>query len=50
MLEASWLLFAVASLVLIATPGQDMILVMSRSLAQGPAAGVSRQTRAHAPS
>ena len=41
MLEASWLLFTVASLVLIATPGQDMILVMSRSIAQGPAAGVA---------
>ena len=41
MLEASWLLFSVASLVLIATPGQDMILVMSRSIAQGPAAGVA---------
>jgi threonine/homoserine/homoserine lactone efflux protein len=40
MLEASWLLFVVASLVLIATPGQDMILVMSRSIAQGPSAGV----------
>jgi len=41
MLEASWLLFTVASLVLITTPGQDMILVMSRSIAQGPAAGVA---------
>ena len=41
MLEASWLLFSVASLVLIATPGQDMIMVMSRSIAQGPAAGVA---------
>lgn len=41
MLEASWLLFTVASLVLIATPGQDMILVMSRSIAQGPAAGIA---------
>lgn len=40
MLEVNWLLFIVASLVLIATPGQDMILVMSRSVAQGPAAGV----------
>ena len=39
--DASWLLFVVASLVLIATPGQDMILVMSRSVAQGPAAGVA---------
>jgi threonine/homoserine/homoserine lactone efflux protein len=40
MIEASWWLFVVASLVLIATPGQDMILVMSRSVAQGSAAGV----------
>jgi threonine/homoserine/homoserine lactone efflux protein len=35
------LLFVVASLVLIITPGQDMILVMSRSIAQGAAAGVA---------
>jgi len=41
MFEAAWLLFIIASLVLIATPGQDMILVMSRSIAQGPAAGVA---------
>jgi len=41
MLEATWALFVVASLVVIATPGQDMILVMSRSIAQGPAAGVA---------
>lgn len=41
MLEVSWLLFIVASLVLIVTPGQDMILVMSRSVAQGTAAGVA---------
>jgi threonine/homoserine/homoserine lactone efflux protein len=41
MIEVSWLLFIVASLVLIVTPGQDMILVMSRSIAQGPAAGVA---------
>lgn len=41
MVEASWVLFSLASLVLIATPGQDMILVMSRSVAQGPAAGVA---------
>jgi len=40
MIDASWLVFVVASLVLIATPGQDMILVMSRSLAQGTSAGV----------
>ena len=40
MLEVNWLLFVVTSLVLIATPGQDMVLVMSRSIAQGPGAGV----------
>jgi len=39
--EATWLVFVAASLVLIATPGQDMILVMSRSVAQGAAAGVA---------
>jgi threonine/homoserine/homoserine lactone efflux protein len=38
-LDASWLLFTLASLVLIATPGQDMVLVMSRSVAQGAGAG-----------
>ena len=41
MIEASWLVFTIMSLVLIATPGQDMILVMSRSIVQGPAAGVA---------
>jgi threonine/homoserine/homoserine lactone efflux protein len=41
MIDVSWLLFIVASLLLIATPGQDMILVMSRSIAQGAAAGVA---------
>jgi threonine/homoserine/homoserine lactone efflux protein len=41
MLDAHWLLFTVASLILIATPGQDMLLVMSRSVAQGPRAGVA---------
>jgi threonine/homoserine/homoserine lactone efflux protein len=39
-LEVAWTLFIASSLVLIATPGQDMILVMSRSLAQGAAAGI----------
>ncbi len=34
------LFFAITSLVVIATPGQDMILVMSRSIAQGSTAGV----------
>jgi threonine/homoserine/homoserine lactone efflux protein len=40
MIDAHWLLFLLASLVVIATPGQDMILVMSKSLAQGVKAGV----------
>lgn len=39
--DVAWLLFIVASLVLIVTPGQDMILVMSRSIAQGAGAGVA---------
>src|SRR4051794_1215715 len=41
MIEASWPLFIVASLVLIVTPGQDMILVMSRSLTRGATAGLA---------
>ena len=41
MFEASWGLFVVASLLLIVTPGQDMVLVMSRSIAQGAVAGVA---------
>ena len=41
MFEVTWLLFIFASLVLIVTPGQDMILVMSRSIARGSAAGVA---------
>lgn len=40
MLEVAWWLFIVTSLLLIVTPGQDMILVMSRSIAQGAGAGV----------
>ncbi|HEV8689847.1 MAG TPA: LysE family translocator [Ideonella sp.] len=44
MIEVNWLLFVAASLVLIVTPGQDMILVMSRSIAQGAAAGVATAT------
>ncbi len=40
MLESLSLLFIVTSLILIVTPGQDMMLVMSRSLAQGWKAGV----------
>lgn len=41
MTEANLILFLLASLLVIITPGQDMILVMSRSLTQGSAAGVA---------
>lgn len=41
MIEANWLLFFAASVVVIATPGQDMILVMSRSITHGTRAGVA---------
>jgi len=40
-MDVAWWLFVVASLVLIVTPGQDMVLVMSRSIAQGAPAGVA---------
>jgi threonine/homoserine/homoserine lactone efflux protein len=40
MFEANWWLFLIASVAVIATPGQDMMLVMSRSIAQGARAGV----------
>jgi threonine/homoserine/homoserine lactone efflux protein len=46
MIDASWLVFVIASLVLIATPGQDMILVMSRSVARGATVGVVTAARA----
>jgi threonine/homoserine/homoserine lactone efflux protein len=38
--DISWLLFVATSLIIISTPGQDMVLVMSRSVAQGASAGV----------
>jgi threonine/homoserine/homoserine lactone efflux protein len=41
MSEAQVALFVITSLVVILTPGQDMILVMSRSIAQGSAAGIA---------
>ena len=41
MTESISLLFIVTSLVLIITPGQDMMLVMSRSITQGWKAGVA---------
>ncbi len=40
MTEHQILFFVATSLVVIATPGQDMVLVMSRSIAQGSRAGV----------
>ena len=39
-MEAISLVFIITSLVLIITPGQDMILVMSRSISQGRKAGI----------
>ena len=44
MIEVNWLLFVAASRMLIIVPGQDMILVMSRSIAQGAVAGVATAT------
>jgi threonine/homoserine/homoserine lactone efflux protein len=41
MVEAHWLLFLAASVAVIVTPGQDMILVMSRSITHGTRAGVA---------
>jgi threonine/homoserine/homoserine lactone efflux protein len=38
--DIAWFLFISTSLILIATPGPDMMLVMSRALAQGTASGV----------
>lgn len=40
MTESNFLLFLIASILVILTPGQDMILVMSRSLTQGSTAGI----------
>jgi threonine/homoserine/homoserine lactone efflux protein len=40
MFEISWILFIGASLVVIVAPGQDMVLVMSRGVAQGALAGL----------
>lgn len=40
MMDAHWVLFLLASTAVIATPGQDMLLVMSRSLSHGTRAGV----------
>jgi len=38
--DVSWVLFLIASTAIISSPGQDMILVMSRSIALGATAGV----------
>jgi threonine/homoserine/homoserine lactone efflux protein len=40
-IEAQWILFLLASVAVIITPGQDMILVMSRAVAQGTRAGLA---------
>ncbi len=40
MMEVSWSVFILTSLLVIATPGQDMVLVMSRTLARGTRAGL----------
>ncbi len=41
MFETFSLFFIITSLFVIITPGQDMVLVMSRSIAGGPKAGIS---------
>jgi threonine/homoserine/homoserine lactone efflux protein len=41
MVQASWPVFIVASLLLILTPGQDMVLVVTRSVSRGARAGVA---------
>ncbi len=41
MIDAQWFLFIVASTLVIVTPGQDMILVISRSLTHGVRAGLA---------
>ncbi|MGK4001451.1 LysE family translocator [Sorangium sp. So ce1036] len=41
MSDAQIILFLLTSLLVIVTPGQDMVLVMSRSLAQGSSAGMA---------
>jgi len=40
MIDINWILFTVASVAIILTPGQDLVLVMSRSLSHGTIAGV----------
>ncbi len=41
MFEVSWVVFLAASLLVIISPGQDMMLVFSRGLGQGARAGVA---------
>src|SRR5262245_57947353 len=41
MVEVSWIVFLAASLLVIISPGQDMVLVFSRGLGQGARAGVA---------
>lgn len=41
MAEIQWWLFLLASLAVILTPGQDMVIVLTRSVAQGTAAGLA---------
>jgi threonine/homoserine/homoserine lactone efflux protein len=41
MFEVSWIVFLAASLLVIISPGQDMVLVFSRGLGQGARAGVA---------
>lgn len=40
-MEPISLLFILTSVIIIMTPGQDMILVMSRSISQGKKAGIT---------
>lgn len=40
MTDVSWIIFLAASLAVIITPGQDMVLVMSRGIGQGALAGI----------
>jgi len=42
--NTQFILFTITPLILIATPGPNMILVMSRSIAMGKKAGLSTAT------
>ena len=41
MIEAQWFMFLLAAVAVISTPGQDMLLVMSRSITHGTKAGIA---------